>query len=248
MPAWLKRWVLAFLVPRPVVGILYLPRYLRDWRRFSATAPVAQKPAWRDAYPCLGDWTAATPFDPHYFHQGAWLARLLAASPRRRHVDVGSSVMMLSVLSAWAPTVFVDVRPLHASIDRLDAVAGSLLKLPFADGTIASLSCLHVIEHVGLGRYGDPLDPAGADRAAAELARVLAPGARLYLSTPVGRERVCFNAHRVFDPRLVGRWFPDCRLVEFSHVDDCGKFHADSRPDDAAMLDYGCGMYVFERA
>lgn len=247
MSAWLKRWVLAFIVPRPVVGVFFLPRYLRDLWRFRAIAAPARRPAWRDTYPCLGDWTTTTPFDPHYFHQGAWLARRLATAQQDLHVDVGSSVMTLSVLSAWAPTVFVDVRPLRASITGLKAIAGSLVQLPFADRSVRSISCLHVIEHVGLGRYGDPLDASGADRAAAELGRVLAPGGRLYLSTPVGRERICFNAHRVFDPRAVSRWFPDCRLISFSCVDDRGVFHADSRPEDAMRLDYGCGMYVFER-
>ncbi|MBL8377379.1 MAG: DUF268 domain-containing protein [Burkholderiales bacterium] len=248
MVTWLKRWVLAFIVPRPVVGVLYLPRFLRDWRRFRAIVPPKQRPAWRDLYPCLGDWTPATPFDPHYFHQGAWLARNLAGVQPGVHVDVGSSVMMLSVLSAWAPTVFVDVRPLRASVAGLKAVAGSLLKLPFADRSVTSVSCLHVIEHVGLGRYGDPLDPSGAERAASELRRILAAGGRLYLSTPVGRERICFNAHRVFDPSTVSGWFPECRLISFAYVDDRGVFHADSRPEEAVGLDYGCGMYVFERA
>ena len=243
----LRRWVLAFVAPRPLVGAVYLPRYLRDWFGFRTAAPAASRPRLRDSYPCLADWSPSTPFDPHYFYQGAWLARHLAARNAPVHVDVGSSVMMLSVMTAWAPTVFVDVRPLHANISGLLPVAGSIGRLPFADGSVASLSCLHVIEHIGLGRYGDPLDPDGATRAAAELRRVLAPGGRLYLSTPVGRERVCFNAHRVFAADTVCAWFNGFRLAEFACVDDQGSFNARAAPDDARNLEYGCGMFVFER-
>ena len=242
----LKRWVLAFVTPRPLVGVFYLLRYFRDWRKFSRS-PGAPRLAFSDAYPCLTDWVPATPFDPHYFHQGAWLARHLALKQPDPHVDVGSSVMMLSVASAWVPTLFVDVRPLRAGISGLLPIAGTVAGLPFADLSIASLSCLHVIEHVGLGRYGDPLCPHGARKAAGELARVLAPGGRLYLSTPVGRERVCFNAHRVFSPQTIVDWFSNLELAEFSFVDDTGVFQIQKAPAAAAGLEYGCGLFVFER-
>jgi len=242
-----RRWVLAFLVPKPVIGIFYLPRYWRDWRRYRAAAPAQSRPRLADMYPCLTDWTPATPFDPHYFYQGAWLARCLREASPRLHVDVGSSVVMLSVLSAQVPTVFVDYRPLRAQLPNLLCVGGSILSLPFADGAVASLSCLHVIEHIGLGRYGDPIDPAGSGRAAAELARVLARGGRLYLSTPVGREQVSFNAHRVFAPDGIVRMFGALEQAGFSLVDDAGKFHSAARLEDAAGLDYGCGMYIFTK-
>jgi SAM-dependent methyltransferase len=244
---FLKRWVLAFVAPRPLVGVLYLPRFVRDYFRFRARTAGAARPHLAETYPCLVDWVASTPFDPHYFYQGAWLARNLSTRPAALHVDVGSSVMMLSVITAWAPTAFVDVRPLRAGIAGLFPIAGTLAGLPFADRSVTSLSCLHVIEHVGLGRYGDPLDPAGARAAAAELARVLAPGGRLYLSTPVGRERVCFNAHRVFSPHTIRDWFSGFHLAGFSYVDDSGAFHAKQDPAAASGLEYGCGMFIFER-
>jgi SAM-dependent methyltransferase len=244
----LKRWVLAFVVPKPLIGIFYLPRYWRDWRRYRAAAPPRPRPLARDMYPCLVDWTASTPFDPHYFYQGAWLARRLRDAVPRMHVDIGSSVVMLSVLSAQVTTVFVDYRPLRASLPNLLCVGGSILALPFDDASVGSLSCLHVIEHIGLGRYGDAIDPAGSERAAAELARVLAPGGRLYLSTPVGREQVCFNAHRVFAPGAVVRMFATLEQAGFALVDDAGRFHPEARLEDAAGLDYGCGMYVFTKS
>jgi SAM-dependent methyltransferase len=120
--------------------------------------------------------------------------------------------------------------------------------MPFKDGSIASLSSLHVIEHVGLGRYGDPVDPAGYLKAAAELSRVLAPGGRLLLSTPIGHERTCFDAHRVFDPQTVIQAFGNLALIEFSLIDDEGRrIIADATFDHARRCEYGCGLFVFQK-
>ncbi len=244
----LKRWLLAFLTPRPLIGVLYLPRYIGHWFRFSAASPPALQPQLADSYPCLTDWVPATPFDPHYFHQGAWLARCLQERNCLAHVDVGSSVMMVGVMSAHVPTVFLDFRPLQVTLHNLLCVAGDILHLPFADKSVMSLSSLHVIEHIGLGRYGDPLNVQGSIKAAHELARVLAPGGVLYVSVPTGRDRVCFNAHRVFSPDALKAMFAPLVCTAFALVDDAGRFHPQGNGKAAAQLEYGCGMYVFSKS
>ena len=246
MRAILRNWLLALLIPRPLVGLFFLPRYFRHWREYSKLSkgsPIA----WRNSYPCLGDWVTETPFDPHYFHQGAWLARQLSHRKPLLHVDIGSSVLTMSVISAVTETVFLDYRPLQVRTANLHSVSGSITGLPFADAAISSLSCLHVIEHIGLGRYGDPIDPQGSAIAAAELVRVLAPGGRLYVSTPVGRERVCFNAHRVFHPETIANLFRPLSLEIFSVVDDVGELRSDIPFSRVAALEYGCGLFVFVR-
>jgi hypothetical protein len=188
-----------------------------------------------------------TPFDPHYFYQGAWLARKLGESRIHKHVDVGSSVLTMSVLSAWVDTVFVDYRPLKASLSGLKSVAGDILRLPFADNALYSLSCLHVVEHIGLGRYGDPIDPQGTIKAAFELQRIMRSRGKLFISLPIGRERVCFNAHRVHAPDSVIRMFEQLKLVEFSFVDDAGQLKESQVLSAASELQYGCGLFVFEK-
>jgi hypothetical protein len=229
------------------VGLFFLPRYVRDWLAFARSAGQ-DRLRLADSYPCLTDWSSSTPFDPHYFYQGAWLARRLAdRKPNGLHVDVGSSVLTISVLSAFTETAFVDLRPLGSRLRGLHSIAADVGRLPFADRSIASVSCLHVIEHIGLGRYGDDIDPRGSVNAAGALAALTAPGGRLYLSTPVGRERVCFNAHRVFAPETIAGWFSDMRLVEFSCIDDAGFFHEDVPMTSAAHYEYGCGLFVLER-
>src|SRR5580700_1032824 len=206
MMEFAKRWASAVADWRRLVSLRYLPLYLTDWfafRRQSGSWSVKAA----DSYPCLADRLPATPFDPHYFYQGNWLARRLADAKPRQHVDIGSSVLTIGVLSAHVPTIFVDYRPLVVRQTGLNCIAADINRLPFADRTVASLSCLHVIEHIGLGRYGDPLDADGDLKAVRELVRVLAPGGNLLVVTPVGRARVQFNAHRIYDHEEFARAF-----------------------------------------
>lgn len=221
-------------------------RFARDWRAYRAL-PEAEPLRLRDVYPQLWDRLAASPFDHHYFFQDTWAARRVAEIAPPRHVDVGSRVDTVAHLTALCPVTFVDIRPLNVELEDFESVAGSVLELPFEDRSLPSVSCLHVAEHIGLGRYGDPLDPEGSRKAARELQRVVAPGGHLLFTGPMGRPRVCFNAHRIHDPRTVATWFDELELVEFASVDDEGAFRRHGRPDDLASARYGCGMFHLRR-
>ncbi len=240
-----RNWIGVVPDPRAFFNLLRLPRFLMAWRSYAARSDESVRFA--DLYPCLNDATRHTPFDAHYVFQGAWLARRLAAWRPGLHVDIGSSIQTVSALSGFVPTLFLDYRPVIADLPNLAAVGGTITQLPFADRSLKSLSCLHVIEHIGLGRYGDPVDAQGSRRAIVELARVLAEGGRLFLSVPIGRGRVCFNAHRVFDPREIVAHFAQLRLVSFAYVNDAGELVPSARPEDVSELDYGCGFFEFER-
>ena len=244
---FMRRWVVPFADPRQLASVVLFPKFFLELKRYRSLAE-GESVAWRDAYPCLSDRVTSTPFDPHYFYQGAWLARRLSFTKPSLHVDVGSSVAMVSVLSAGVPMVFLDYRPLAVKLSGLQSVAGNVTNLPFTSNSLSSLSSLHVVEHVGLGRYGDPLESTGTRRAAGELERVLQPGGRLFLSVPVGRERVCFNAHRVHAPRTIQSFLPALRLESFALVDDAGQFREDVPFEAAAHLEYGCGMFEFVKA
>jgi SAM-dependent methyltransferase len=220
-----------------------LPRFIRDRRAYARLAHLE----FRDDYPQLLDWTETTPYDAHYTHQDAWAAREIHKRAPARHVDVGSRISFVAGIAAFVATTFVDLRPLEAEIPNLTSVAGTVLDLPFVDGELESVSCLHVAEHIGLGRYGDPLDPDGTRRAAAELMRVLGRGGTLYFSLPIGRPRTQFNAHRVHDPLEVPRLFPSLELAGFEGVDDAGRYRAEITPADLSGSEWACGFYRFTR-
>jgi SAM-dependent methyltransferase len=220
--------------------------YVRDRRTYRAL-PGAERLRWRDTLPMLGDRLATTPFDSHYLYQDSWAAQRVAEHGPARHVDVGSRVDYVCFLSAITQVAFVDIRPLAATVEGVESIAGSVVEMPFEDGSLESVSCLHVVEHIGLGRYGDQLDPSGTRRAIAELQRVVAPGGQLLMSLPVGRPRVCFNAHRIHDPREVRALVGELELVEFAGVDDTGAFKRHRKLDELADQAYSCGMYQFVR-
>jgi FkbM family methyltransferase len=200
-----------------------------------------------DLFPQLGDWREVHELDAHYFHQDTWAANRIAELRPGGHVDVGSRIDLVGFLTAVTEVTFVDIRPLEVDIERLTCIAGSILDLPFADRSLKSVSCLHVAEHIGLGRYGDPLDPAGSLKAMAELQRVVAPGGHLLFSGPIGRPRVCFNAHRIHDPVAIVERFAELELVEFAVVDDSGRFTRHRDPAAYRDLTYGCGMFLLRR-
>jgi len=117
---------------------------------------------WKDRYPCLMDNTAETIFDRHYVYHTAWAARLLQRTKPLKHVDLSSCLRFVGIASAFVPIRHYDYRPPAIALPDLTTAHADLLNLPFDDKSISSLSCMHVIEHVGLGRYGDPLDPQTA--------------------------------------------------------------------------------------
>lgn len=239
-----------YLGLRTIQAAAVLPgfiRFLHD-RRTYRSLPGAEPLRLLDTFPKLGDRLPTTPYDSHYLFQDTWAANRVAEYQPTRHVDVGSRVDYACFLTAITSVAFVDIRPLTAPIERLEPIVGSILDLPFEDQSLESVSCLHVVEHIGLGRYGDPLDPSGSQRAIAELQRVVAPGGHLLFGTPVGRPRVCFNAHRIHDPRDLRDLFGELELVEFAGVDDAGEFRRHRRVEDLADQSYACGLFHLRRA
>ncbi len=229
---------------RTLVAVASYPAFVAQLRRYRQLGGQASV---RDLFPQLHDQMASSPFDPHYFFQDAWAARRIAEAKPARHIDVGSRVDLVAFLTALTEVTFVDIRPLEVELDGLTSISGSVLDLPFEDASLESVSCLHVAEHIGLGRYGDPLDPDGTRRAARERSRVLAPGGRLLFSGPVGRPRTMFNAHRIHSPEGVAAMFPELQLIEFAGVDDDGNFARHRQLGELSGSEYGCGMFLLER-
>ena len=221
-----------------------LIRYAKDLRRYARMSQEGTV-SWTDLAPQVADATGLSSYDAHYLPQDAWAAKKIAELGPASHVDVGSRVDFVAFMTSHCPVTFIDIRPLQAPVEGLSSIAGSVTALPFKTGSVHSLSCLHVIEHVGLGRYGDALDPDGSIRAVEELCRVMEPGGQLLVSAPVGRARTCFNSHRVLDPVQLTALFEGFDLQEFAAVDDDLQFSTYADPADYRDSRYACGMYCF---
>jgi SAM-dependent methyltransferase len=183
------------------------------------------------------------------FHT-SWAARILAQLKPPKHFDISSSLQFVGIASAFVPIEFYDYRPADLGLSNLQTGRGDLLGLPFADGAISSLSCMHVVEHVGLGRYGDPIDVNGDKKAIQELIRVLQPGGMLLFVVPVGRPCVMFNAHRVYAYEQIAEYFSDLKLREFSLIPDRSEDGGLIRNADPLLVkdqSFGCGCFWFEK-
>lgn len=169
--------------------------------------------------PCLKDKTEKTSVEPIYFFQDTWAAKKIFEANPKHHYDIGSAVKTIGIISQFVPTTMIDIRPIDISLDNLFFVKGSILNLPFMDDSIESLSSLCVVEHIGLGRYGDAIDPYGSEKAIKELKRILKKGGNLFFSVPVDKEcYVYFNAHRAFMRSYILELFNDLKLIEEKYI------------------------------
>ena len=185
----------------------------------------------------------------HYFFQDIWAAEKVFQKKPQLHIDIASRIDgFVAHLLPFCKVEYVDIRKMDSTLSNLVFKEGSILQLPYPDNFVTSLSCLHVIEHIGLGRYGDPIDPEGFAKAAAELVRVLAPGGYLYFGTPIGEEKLYFDAHRVFAVETILQLFQGLVLEEFSLINDRAReIIPNASYADANNCKYGCGLFAFTK-
>jgi len=252
-------WLLAFGF-NPVVWLTCfrgLVAAVKDFAELTRQNGAAGHPfRIRFSMPCLGDrYDQSGSASGHYFYQDFTVARKIFERQPVRHVDVGSRVDgFVAHVASFRDIEVFDIRPLTLDVRSIIFRQADLTHLDGAYRQYCdSLSCLHAIEHFGLGRYGDTIDLFGHVKGFENLGEVLKPGGVLYFSTPIGPERVDFNACRVFAVQtILDLAKPRFDLVEFSYVDDAGSFHAkvaltSERIADNCGCDYGCGIFEFKR-
>lgn len=193
-------------------------------------------------WPIITDKYALAGTMGNYFWQDLWAAKLIIRSGVKRHFDIGSRIdgFIAHLLAADIEVSMIDVREFPAQVENLRTIvddATSLRQIP--DESIESLSALCSIEHFGLGRYGDAVDPEACFQCFQQMQKKIKTGGKAYISVPIGQERVEFNAHRVFYAKTIIDCFHSMELKEFSCVADDGK----GIEYDADLHGYDCDRH-----
>lgn len=198
---WLARAQFGIDLRLTIRSLRGLPRYLRDLLHFRSCYNGRL-----ELLPCLHDWYEEGGITKsEYFWQDLLVARMIFEAKPERHVDIGSRVDgFVAHVASFRDIEVFDVRPITTHIPGVTFKQADLMK---PEKEIAdycdSLSCLHALEHFGLGRYGDSIDPNGFERGFVNMTSLLRKDGIFYLSVPIGLDRVEFNANRVFDPRII---------------------------------------------
>ncbi len=207
----------------------------------------------REQMPMINDkYDEAGTLDSHYFFQDLVMAREINHVGPKVHYDIGSRVdgFITHILSAdyVRKIILIDIRPLSVKIDRVECIQEDAISLEsIEDESIESLSSLSVVEHFGLGRYGDPINPDAWYIALKNMQEKIKEGGRLYLSVPVGPEdKLIFNAHRIFKPSTIVEALDRMDLISFRYIHDM-KVYESKLPDglDEGVKEFDCGLFIF---
>lgn len=235
-------------------GIKGVPLLLRDHRRFKAQHKNMDEFPFSFSYPCPGDrFEDGGVASGHYFHQDLLVARRIFEHSPASHVDVGSRLDgFVAHVASFRNIEVLDIRPNPKKVPNIVFHQFDLMNP--GDNFVAyceSLSCLHTLEHLGLGRYSDPITVDGYKKGFNTLYSILKPSGVLYLSVPIGKQRIEFNAHRVFSIRTI-LTLAETKfdLLDFSYVDDEGLLHEHVQLTNDAIEQslgcwYGCGIFEF---
>lgn len=204
-------------------------------------------------WPIVGDKFADAGLMGNYFWQDLWAARLIIKSGIKKQFDIGSRLdgFIAHLLAADINVTIIDVRNFPEEVENLQTIvddATSLRQIP--DESIESMSALCSLEHFGLGRYGDPIDPESCFKCFDNIQKKLLKGGNLYISVPIGKERVEFNAHRVFYASTIIESFSQLQLKEFSCTAN-GKIEYNidihKYDEDNHHGDYRYGLFYFQK-
>jgi SAM-dependent methyltransferase len=218
--------------------------YRKDYERFKKLLGEGSGFPINDSFPCLDEkYNEAGSAKSHYFIQDLYVAQKIFQRNPQKHVDVGSRVDgFVAHVASFREIELLDVRKMDSTIRNVtfrqaDVMDGNTVPEDYCD----SASSLHALEHFGLGRYGDPIDPEGHVKGFKNITKMLKKGGIFYFSVPMGKQRIDFNAHRVFGmPYLMQLVQQDYDIISFSYLDDHGEAYYEVEPTDE-MIRNSCG-------
>jgi SAM-dependent methyltransferase len=251
---------IGFSSPRAIfINLGGMPAYLRDLKllKKQQEASKGEFPLGRNM-PVLYDKDAdAGVMRGDYFHQDLHVAKLIFRANPEKHVDIGSRIDgFVAHVASFREIEIFDIRSFKSTVSNIIFRQADLMQLPpdmldYCD----SISSLHAIEHFGLGRYGDPIDYYGYLKGLNSIKSILRPGGTFYFSVPIGKQRIEFNAHRIFSPDYLWNILKvDYDLISYSYVDDKGNFHENAElngklAENTFTVDYrwGCGIFELKK-
>ena len=253
----MKPWLLFFgsillscgIDVRRLKYLKYLPLYLRQYREYKKLGGAITHPR-----VILSDFhESAGTAHGHYFHQDLLVASYIFQKKPKVHIDIGSRIDgFVAHVASFRAIEIMDIRALpNTGHDNIRFIQANLMEPGKYCEVADSISCLHAIEHFGLGRYGDPLDPKGYVKGFQNILRLLKPDGDLYISFPIcSNPKVQFNEQRIFGPQEILDWAPKQSFVitQFDYIDDDGELHkkTDLNKFDA-YLKNGCGIYTIKK-
>lgn len=237
--------------PRDMLSIINFPIYIKQLIGFLKLGGKIT-----NIYPIFSDYRKnAGSVGGHYFHQDLLVASYIFQKNPVRHIDIGSRIDgFITHLASFRAVDVIDVRKLpptgHSNISFIQLDLSNPIEIK--EGIADSISSLHAIEHFGLGRYGDQLDPNGYKSGFNNILKMLKPGGDLYISFPISnKNKVYFNAHRSFHPLDIFNWplnNKQIELIRFDYVDDHGNLHRNIDLLNIKVdVSFGCGIYTFKK-
>ena len=231
--------------------VLYLPsiiNYIKDFIKFKKKGGKI-----RNIYMCLEDFNKnSTEFKNQFFHSDLLISQKIFENNPTNHLDVGSRIDgLVSHLASFRSLDFADIR----NVDLKPHKNINYKKIDIGDENLViskkyfSVSSIGVLGHIGLGRYGDKIDPNGHFKAFKNIANLTENLGVLYLMVPVGIEGTEFNSHRVFNASSIINYFININfdLIEFSFVDDLGELHLNTNFEDTKNLNFGGGIFILRK-
>ena len=141
--------------------------------------------------------------DYAYVHQNIGL------DGKGRILDVGchGSKLPIELASLGYEVWGIDVEDYPLEHPNFAFVQGDICQTPFPDDFFDCVTLVSTLEHIGLGRYKDPLYSDGDKKAIDEIHRILNAGGKTIVTVPFGKRAVVYRKevplHRVYDfPRL----------------------------------------------
>lgn len=191
-----------------------------------------------------------------YFIQDLYVAQQIFIQQPIKHVDIGSRIDgFVAHVATFRAIELFDIRPIDQSIKNIvftkcDITDENNIPHNYCD----SISCLHALEHFGLGRYGDSIDANGHIKGFINITRILNAGGTFYLSVPIGKvQRIEFNAHRIFNLQyLIDLISTDYFIISISIIDDNMVLHENIHPTSEQIantfnLEYGTGIFILKK-